>query len=58
MMMGNTIPDSGRINLFGNHAPLTVENFVGIKLAMANRTDYALSVILQSPVQIALFLLS
>lgn len=33
-----------------------VEHFVGIKLAMANRTDYALSVILQSPVQIALFL--
>jgi Ca2+:H+ antiporter len=30
-----------------------VENFVGIKLAAANRTDYALSVILQSPVQIA-----
>ena len=31
-----------------------VENFVGIKLAAANRSDYALSVILQSPVQIAL----
>ena len=31
-----------------------VENFVGIKLAADNRPDYALSVILQSPVQIAL----
>jgi Ca2+:H+ antiporter len=31
-----------------------VENFVGVKLAVANRPDYALSVILQSPVQIAL----
>jgi Ca2+:H+ antiporter len=31
-----------------------VENFVGIKLAVANRMDYALSVILQSPMQIAL----
>jgi len=31
-----------------------IENFVGIKLAAANRPDYALSVILQSPVQIAL----
>ena len=31
-----------------------VENFVGIKLAAQNRPDYALSVILQSPVQIAL----
>ena len=34
-----------------------VENFVGISLAMKNRSDYALSVILQSPVQIALGLL-
>lgn len=31
-----------------------VENVVGIKLAVANRQDYALSLILQSPVQIAL----
>jgi Ca2+:H+ antiporter len=31
-----------------------VEHFVGVKLAVANRTDYAVSVILQSPVQIAL----
>jgi len=34
-----------------------VENVVGIQLAARNRTDYALSVILQSPVQIALFLI-
>ncbi|MCU1494535.1 MAG: sodium:proton exchanger [Acidimicrobiaceae bacterium] len=34
-----------------------VENFVGISLAMKNRSDYALAVILQSPVQIALVLL-
>jgi len=34
-----------------------VENFVGISLAAKNRNDYALSVILQSPVQIALGLL-
>ena len=34
-----------------------VENFVGIKLAMQDRSDYALSVILQSPVQIALGLI-
>jgi Ca2+:H+ antiporter len=33
-----------------------VENVVGIQLAARNRTDYALSVILQSPVQIALVL--
>ena len=31
-----------------------VENVVGIQLAMRNRMDYALSVTLQSPVQIAL----
>jgi hypothetical protein len=31
-----------------------VENFVGIRLAARNRMDYALSVTLQSPVQIAL----
>jgi len=34
-----------------------VENVVGIQLAARNRTDYALSVILQSPVQIALVLI-
>ena len=34
-----------------------VENVVGIQLAASNRTDYALSVILQSPVQIALVLI-
>lgn len=34
-----------------------VENFVGIGLAAKNRPDYALAVILQSPVQIALALL-
>lgn len=34
-----------------------VENVVGISLAARNRVDYALSVILQSPVQIALGLL-
>jgi Ca2+:H+ antiporter len=34
-----------------------VENVVGIRLAARNRPDYALSVILQSPVQIALGLL-
>jgi Ca2+:H+ antiporter len=34
-----------------------IENFVGIKLAAANRPDYALSVILQSPVQIAIGLI-
>jgi Ca2+:H+ antiporter len=33
-----------------------VENVVGVQLAARNRTDYALSVILQSPVQIALVL--
>jgi Ca2+:H+ antiporter len=33
-----------------------VENVVGIQLAARNRTDYALSLILQSPVQIALVL--
>jgi Ca2+:H+ antiporter len=33
-----------------------VENVVGIQLAAANRSDYALSVILQSPLQIALVL--
>ena len=33
-----------------------VENVVGIQLAARNRMDYALSVILQSPVQIALVL--
>jgi Ca2+:H+ antiporter len=33
-----------------------VENVVGIQLAARNRPDYALSVILQSPVQIALVL--
>jgi Ca2+:H+ antiporter len=31
-----------------------VENVVGIQLALKNQSDYALSVILQSPVQIAL----
>lgn len=31
-----------------------VENVVGIQLALKNRTDYALSVILQSPVQVAI----
>jgi Ca2+:H+ antiporter len=34
-----------------------VENVVGVQLAARNRTDYALSVILQSPVQIALVLI-
>ncbi len=34
-----------------------VENVVGIQLAARNRSDYALSVILQSPVQIALLLI-
>jgi len=34
-----------------------VENVVGIQLAARNRVDYALSVILQSPVQIALLLI-
>ena len=33
-----------------------VENVVGIQLAARNQTDYALSVILQSPLQIALVL--
>jgi Ca2+:H+ antiporter len=33
-----------------------VENVVGIQLAARNRTDYALSVILNSPLQIALVL--
>ena len=33
-----------------------VENVVGIQLAAKNNTDYALSVILQSPIQIALVL--
>ena len=33
-----------------------VENVVGIQLAARNRSDYALSVILQSPLQIALVL--
>ncbi len=31
-----------------------VENVVGIQLAARNRMDYAMSVMLQSPVQIAL----
>ena len=31
-----------------------VENVVGIQLAMRNQADYALSVILQSPLQVAL----
>jgi Ca2+:H+ antiporter len=34
-----------------------IENFVGIKLALQNRPDYSLAVILQSPVQIALGLI-
>jgi Ca2+:H+ antiporter len=34
-----------------------VENVVGIQLSARNRSDYALSVILQSPVQIALVLI-
>ncbi len=34
-----------------------VENIVGVQLAARNRSDYALSVILQSPVQIALVLI-
>lgn len=34
-----------------------VENVVGVQLALRNRMDYALSAILQSPIQIALFLL-
>ncbi len=34
-----------------------VENVVGVQLAVRDRMDYALSVILQSPIQIALFLL-
>ena len=34
-----------------------VENFIGIKLAVRNRPDYSLAVILQSPVQIALGLI-
>jgi len=34
-----------------------VENVVGIQLALRDRMDYALSVILQSPIQIALLLL-
>ncbi len=34
-----------------------VENVVGVQLAYRNRADYALSVILQSPVQIALALI-
>jgi Ca2+:H+ antiporter len=34
-----------------------VENVVGLQLAARNRSDYALSVILQSPVQIALVLM-
>jgi Ca2+:H+ antiporter len=33
-----------------------VENLVGIQLAMRNKADYALSVILQSPLQVALVL--
>src|SRR5207248_7761711 len=33
-----------------------VENVVGIQLAMRNQMDYAVSVILQSPLQIALVL--
>jgi len=33
-----------------------VENVVGIQLALKNKPDYALSVILQSPIQIALVL--
>jgi Ca2+:H+ antiporter len=35
----------------------SVEHVVGIQLALKNRMDYALSVILQSPIQIALLLL-
>jgi Ca2+:H+ antiporter len=34
-----------------------VENVVGVQLAARNRSDYAISVILQSPVQIALVLI-
>jgi Ca2+:H+ antiporter len=34
-----------------------IENFVGVKLAMQNRPDYSLAVILQSPVQIAIGLI-
>ncbi len=34
-----------------------IENFVGVKLALENRPDYSLAVILQSPVQIALGLI-
>lgn len=34
-----------------------IENFVGIKLALDDRPDYSLSVILQSPVQIAIGLI-
>lgn len=34
-----------------------VENVVGLQLAARNRSDYALSVILQSPIQIALLLI-
>jgi Ca2+:H+ antiporter len=32
-----------------------VENFVGIQLAMKNRAEHALQVVLQSPIQIAMF---
>jgi Ca2+:H+ antiporter len=34
-----------------------IENFVGVKLAAQNRPDYALAIILQSPVQIAVGLI-
>ena len=34
-----------------------IENFVGIRLAVQNRSDYSLAVILQSPVQIAIGLI-
>jgi len=41
------------VSIAGN----AVENVVGVQLAARNRSDYALSVILQSPVQIALVLI-
>lgn len=58
-------PALGRLHISQGFAGLVivaiasnaVENFVGISLAARNRTDYALSVILQSPVQISLALL-
>jgi Ca2+:H+ antiporter len=43
---------AGLVVVAGN----AVENVVGIQLAARNQTDYALSVILQSPLQIALVL--